>query len=109
MSRFFPERSECGQHAIFGTIPVRTYAGDQVQLSLVEMPPRSVIEEHSHANEQIGMVVAGQATFTIGGETRLLRAGDFYFMPGGTPHRVVTDEEPLTALDVFYPIRDEYR
>lgn len=109
MSRFFPEPNECGRHTIFGTIPITTCCGDQVQLSLVEMPPESLIDWHSHDNEQVGMVLAGSATFTIGDEERTLKTGDFYVVPGGVRHRVATGDEPLKALDVFHPIRDEYR
>ena len=32
-----------------------------------------------------------------------------YPVPGGVRHRVVANDGPAQALDVFYPIRDEYR
>jgi quercetin dioxygenase-like cupin family protein len=109
VSRFFPTTAECGRHTIFGTIPITTYAGESMQLSVVEMPPGSGIDWHSHANEQMGMVLAGRAVFHIGGEEKALAAGDLYFIPGGVTHRVVASEEGLKALDFFHPIRDEYR
>jgi quercetin dioxygenase-like cupin family protein len=109
MSRYFPSRDECGHHTIFGSIPITTYAGERVQLSVVDMPAGGVIGEHAHANEQMGMVVAGRAVFTIGGESKTLGPGDVYLMPGGVPHSVVALDEPVRAVDVFYPIRDEYR
>lgn len=109
-SRYFPDpATDCGHHVIFGRIPITTFAGDHLQMSIVDMPPHAVIEDHAHANEQMGVVVAGRATFTIGGESRELRPGDLYWMPGGVPHRVETTDEPLKAVDFFYPIRDEYR
>jgi quercetin dioxygenase-like cupin family protein len=55
------------------------------------------------------MVVSGTLTFFIGDEEKTLTAGDFYFIPAGVPHRVVAVEGPAQALDVFFPIRDEYR
>jgi quercetin dioxygenase-like cupin family protein len=109
MSRFFPTPAECGHHTIFGNIPITTYAGDRMQMSLVEMPPGGVIDWHSHANEQMGMVVAGRAVFHIGGEEKTLAPGDFYLMPGGVSHKVVALDEPFKALDFFHPVRDEYR
>jgi quercetin dioxygenase-like cupin family protein len=109
MSRFFPTPAECGHHTIFGTTPIRTFAGDHVQLSLVDVPAGGVIDWHSHANEQIGMVTLGRLTFSIGDEERTLTVGDFYLIPGGVRHRVVAADGPAQALDVFYPIRDEYR
>ncbi len=109
MSRFFPTAAECGHHTLFGTVQARTYAGDQLQLSLVDIPPGGVVEWHAHANEQMGMVTKGRAVFFVGDEERTLGPGDLYLMPGGVRHRVVALDEPVQALDVFHPIRDEYR
>jgi quercetin dioxygenase-like cupin family protein len=109
MSRYFPSSAECGHHVLFGHVPARTYAGEHVQLSMVHIPDGGVVDWHAHPNEQMGMVVAGEATFHVGDEVRVLRAGDFYLIPGGVRHRVVAENGPAEALDVFYPIRDEYR
>ena len=109
MTRFFPTSAECGHHTIFGGTPVRTFSGDHVQLSLVDVPAGGVIEWHSHPNEQIGMVTAGKLTFFIGDEEKTLGVGEFYFIRGGVRHRVVAVDGPAQALDVFYPIRDEYK
>lgn len=108
-SRYFPTAAECGHHVLFGSIPARTFAGDHVQLSLVDIPAGGVVDWHSHPNEQVGMVVAGRAVFEVGDEERALGPGDFYVIPGGVRHRVTSAGGPAQALDVFYPIRDEYR
>ena len=109
MSRYFPDPAECGHHTIFGNVPIRTCAGDHIQLSLVDIPPHGVVDWHDHPNEQMGMVVAGRLTFQIGDEVKTLGPGDFYRIPGGVRHRVEGHEIPSQALDVFYPIRNEYR
>lgn len=109
MSRYFPTPSECGRHTIFGSVPIRTYAGEHLQLSLVDIPADGVVDWHAHANEQMGMVVSGRAVFRIGDEVRELGPGDMYCIPGGVRHRVEPAGGPAQALDVFYPIRDEYR
>jgi len=109
MSRYFPSADECGRHTIFGSVGIRTFAGERVQLSLVDMPPGGVVDWHCHANEQAGMMISGRAIFQIGEEERTLGPGDFYFIPGNVRHRVSPLGGPAQALDVFYPIRDEYR
>jgi quercetin dioxygenase-like cupin family protein len=109
MSQYFPQPADAGRHVIFGNVPIRTYAGEHLQLSLVDIPPGAVIDWHQHPNEQMGMVLAGRALFFIGDEHRELAAGAVYWMPANTPHRVVALDEPVQALDVFYPIRPEYR
>jgi quercetin dioxygenase-like cupin family protein len=55
------------------------------------------------------MVLAGRALFHIGNEEKTLGPGDLYLIPGGVVHRVVAGEEGLRALDIFTPVRDEYR
>jgi len=108
MSRYFPTDAECGHHLIFGTVPIRTYAGDHLQLSFVDIPAYGVVDWHAHPNEQMGVVVRGRLTFFIGDEEKTLGEGEFYFIPGQMRHKVVGHEEPSQALDVFYPIRPEY-
>jgi quercetin dioxygenase-like cupin family protein len=109
MSRYFPTPDEFGRHTIFGNVRIATCAGEHVQFSLVDIPAGGVVGEHSHANEQMGIVLAGRLVFTIGGETKTLGPGDLFRIPGGVPHSVVALDQPVKALDVFYPIRDEYR
>jgi quercetin dioxygenase-like cupin family protein len=109
VSHYFPTADEFGRHTIFGTITTRTCAGDNIQFSLVVIPAGGVVEEHSHVNEQMGLVLDGELDFTIGGETKRLRPGDVFRIPGGVPHSVVAGDKPVKVLDVFHPIRDEYR
>jgi quercetin dioxygenase-like cupin family protein len=109
MSRFFPTADECGRHTVFGSVQIRTYAGDHLQLSYVDIPPHGVVDWHDHPNEQLGLVITGRATFHIGDEVKTLGPGEFFFIPGGVRHKVVAHDEPVKALDAFYPIRQEYR
>jgi quercetin dioxygenase-like cupin family protein len=78
-------------------------------ISVVDLQPHSVVERHSHPHEQCGMLLRGSAIFYIGDEEKTLHAGDVYFMPGNVPHRVVVLDEFTQAIDIFTPIRDEYR
>ena len=55
------------------------------------------------------MLLEGRAVFTIGGEQKTLGPGDLYLIPGGVKHHVVTLETPCRALDIFTPVREEYR
>ena len=109
MSLYFPTPEECSRHTIFPGVTVRTCAAERMMLSLAEFEPRAVVEEHSHPHEQVGMVLEGRAVFWIGGEEKTLGPGDMFRIPGGVPHRVVALDGAVTALDVFYPIREDYR
>ena len=109
MSAYFPSADECSKHTIFPGVRIRTAACERLMLSDVDLEPRSVVELHQHPHEQVGMVLAGRARFIIGGEEKVLGPGDFYRIPGNTPHQVIVLDEPVRALDIFTPVREEYR
>jgi quercetin dioxygenase-like cupin family protein len=109
VSLYFPTPDECGRHTIFPGVTIRTCAADRMMLSLVDLQPGSVVEEHAHPHEQVGMLLQGRATFFIGDEQKSLQPGDFYRIPGNVRHRVVVHDEPCQALDIFCPIREDYR
>jgi quercetin dioxygenase-like cupin family protein len=109
MSRYFPSPEECARHTIFPGVIVRTCTAEKMMLSVADLAPHAVVEEHSHPHEQVGIVLEGRATFWIGGEEKTLQAGDLFRIPGNVPHKVVALERPVRALDIFHPIREEYR
>ena len=109
MSHYFPTSDECGRHTIFPGVHIRSCAGEKLMLSYADLEPHAVVEEHSHPHEQLGMLLAGRAIFYIGDEQKTLQPGDVWRIPGNIRHRVVALEEPVKAIDIFYPIREEYR
>jgi quercetin dioxygenase-like cupin family protein len=70
--------------------------------------PDSVVPGHRHENEQLGMVVTGSVTFTIGDETRELGPGGTWRIPSDTPHQVVTGPAGAVVIDVFSPVRSDW-
>jgi quercetin dioxygenase-like cupin family protein len=109
MSQYFPTAAELGRHTIFPGVQARTCAADCMLMALVDLQPHAVVEEHSHPHEQVGLWLQGKAVFTIGGEQKTVQAGDMYRIPGHVRHKVVVLEEPARALDIFHPVREEYR
>ena len=47
--------------------------------------PDAIVPGHGHENEQLGMVVTGTVTFTVGDETRVLGPGGRWRIPVETP------------------------
>ncbi|HEY7152515.1 MAG TPA: cupin domain-containing protein [Gemmataceae bacterium] len=109
MSLFFPTADEMSRHTIFPGVQIQTCAADKMMLSVVDLAPHAVVAEHAHPHEQVGMVLQGRAIFFIGDEQKTLQAGDLYRIPGGVRHKVVVLDEPARALDIFQPIREDYR
>lgn len=109
MYRYFVDKKDCARHQIFPGVEIFTTSGDGLMLSLVEMQPHAVVEEHSHPHEQMGLMLEGEAEFIIGGESQIVRAGQMWRIPGGVPHKVIAGDTPVRALDVFHPIREDYK
>jgi quercetin dioxygenase-like cupin family protein len=109
MFQYYVDKKDCSHHQIFPGVDIYTTCGEKMTLSLVEMQPGSVIEEHSHPHEQMGLMLSGKAQFIIGGQSRIVAEGELWRIPGGVPHKVVALEQPVRAIDAFYPIREDYR
>jgi len=84
-------------------------SGEKMMMMLLELPPGAVVPMHSHPHEQAGFIVEGEMEFTISGEKRRLQKGDFFFVPGGTPHTGTSGPKGAVVLDVFAPPREEYK
>ncbi len=72
------------------------------------MEPGAVVAEHSHPHEQLGVVVEGSVSLTVGGETREMVAGDAYVVPSDVVHGGVAGADGVLIVDTFVPIREEY-
>jgi quercetin dioxygenase-like cupin family protein len=109
MSLFFPTADELSRHTIFPGVQIQTCAADKMMLSVVDLAPHAVVEEHAHLHEQVGIILQGRAIFFIGSEQKTLQVGDLYRIPGNVRHKVIALDEPVRALDIFHPIREDYR
>src|SRR4029077_15160635 len=66
-------------------ITARAITGDRMTLAVVDLEPNVVLPEHHHENEQLGFILKGSMTFTIGGQKRKLYEGDTYAIPSDVP------------------------
>jgi quercetin dioxygenase-like cupin family protein len=96
------------RHRIFPGVEILTTAGANLMFSVVHLEPDSIVLDHAHPHEQMGILLEGQLEFTVGGVTRLIGPGDIWRIPGGVVHGVRALEKSV-ALDVFHPIREDYR
>ena len=104
----FAKLSELAPLAIWTGVQARAVEGARITMAVVELAPNSVVPQHQHANEQLGLVLKGSMLFTIGGERRELRAGDTYNIPGNVAHEVAAGPEGAVAIDVFSPVRADW-
>ena len=107
MSFYNPENREVKD--LLTGIHARTFLGENLMLAVVELEAGSTLPTHNHPHEQGGIVLEGTLEFTIDEETRTLVPGEIYIIPGGVDHTVIVGDKPAKVLDVFSPVREEYK
>ena len=68
----------------------------------------ALLPEHSHPHEQVTAVQEGEFEMMIDGSKNQLKPGSVAVIPSNVLHsgRAVTD---CTIIDVFHPVREDYR
>jgi quercetin dioxygenase-like cupin family protein len=105
----FSDLGAIAPQQIWERIAARSLHGERITLSVVELDPDAVVAEHSHENEQLGIVLWGTIDFRIGDERRELGPGETWCIPANTPHEATAGGEGAVVLDVFSPPRDDFR
>ena len=77
-------------------------------LSELTIEPDGHIPLHSHPHEQAGRCLSGEFDLEVDGVTRRMKPGDYWLIPGGTPHAARGVGQAALALDVFSPPREDY-
>lgn len=90
-------------------VSTRIFPGDQAMLSVVRVEPGSCSDEHSHPQEQWGVILEGSGVRIQDGEEHVVSAGDFWRTPGDIVHAFRAGPGGAKLLDIFSPPREEYR
>ena len=88
---------------------LRTPYGENMMLSYLEMDEGAVVPMHHHPHEQGGMLIKGRIELTIGDEVRICEPGAMFLIPPNVPHQAVAVGGPALILDVFSPVREDYK
>ncbi len=105
----FGDLADIGPLGIWDGVLARTLEGERCSVAVVELDPGAVVAEHSHPNEQLGMVVTGSVSFRVANETRELAPGGTWRIPASVPHEVHVGEDGAVVIDVFAPARDDWQ
>ena len=106
---YFPALDNRDKIELTAGVKARTFWGENMLLALVDLEAHAVIPTHKHVHEQSGVVLQGQLQFTIAHETRDLKPGDIYLIPSSIEHSVVVGSQPARVVDIFSPVREEYK
>ncbi len=78
-----------------------------LMLVYVEFQKGSIGYKHQHPHTQVSYLTSGSFEVYIGDETKVLKAGDCYFIPPNVIHGV-TALEDSSLIDVFTPHREDF-
>lgn len=81
--------------------------GDDLMAVYVEFKQGAVGALHHHPHRQITYIQSGAFQVHIGAETKILRGGDFYYIPADVVHGVAALEDAV-LVDVFTPMRADF-
>ena len=105
---YFIEEDNMSKKSIAPGVSIAVAGGDRAQMSFVTLTPGAQVPMHDHPHEQMGVVLEGEFVMVIGGESRTIKTGDKYVIPGGVEHGVPDVKVKSVALDIFSPPREDY-
>jgi quercetin dioxygenase-like cupin family protein len=91
-------------YEIFPGVRLQAIGGEQVLLCRVTYEPGKRVERHAHEHtEQVMVIVDGEVTMTVEGDTRTLRAGDVAVVNRGIEHELHS-EAGVTFFEALAPV-----
>lgn len=83
--------------------------GDKVMVSFLTMTAGSVFEIHKHPHEQIMIVTEGYCDEIVDGVKHRVEKGDVIVIPSNVMHGAVIGDVDCKVIDIFSPVRDDYK
>lgn len=87
---------------------VRFLHSENMTLAYWNFEPGVNIPEHSHPHEQVCNIINGEFELDINGNKKYIKPGDIAIIPPNIKHSGKSISE-CYIIDVFYPIREDYK
>lgn len=108
MSETFESLSTMPVRRIWDGVVARVVNSELITMAVVEIGPNGTVPPHEHHNEQLGFVISGSLTFTVGGETQERGPGDTWRILAGVPHQVHAGPQGAVVAEVYSPVREDW-
>ena len=106
---YFQELLQASLEQIAPGIRRFIFSLNRVMSIYFQIDPGVVIGQHSHPQEQMGMLIQGRMKWRIGDNETILQAPALYRVPSNEPHQVeVLGNETMIVLDIFSPVREDF-
>jgi quercetin dioxygenase-like cupin family protein len=109
MERVSPDDAESVE-AVPGVELTVLAGASRLNVQRFDIGPGATVPRHSHEQEQVGYVTAGELVFLVGDEDDpdevVVRAGDSFAIESNEPHAAVNrGDVAVEGVDVFSPPR----
>jgi unsaturated pyranuronate lyase len=101
--------AELADFALAPGVRAKPLFGEGLMLNFLDFAPGAIVPLHDHPHEQLGLVLSGELVFVREGGERVLGPEAVYAVPGGVPHEGRAGASGCRVLDVFHPVREDYR
>lgn len=104
----FINLSELEEKELVPGFQVRFVHSENMTFAYWTIDPGAGMPDHAHPHEQVYNLTEGEFELTVGGETKIMKPGQVAVIPGNVPHsgKAITR---CKVIDVFYPVREDYR
>ena len=82
--------------------------GEQMTFGYVELKAGCKVPLHAHVHEQITYLIEGNLEMMVDGKEYSLHAGNCLIIPSSAVHSAYAKKDSK-IIDVFNPVREEYR
>ena len=84
--------------------------GEKMMLSKIILKPNTILPNHNHPNEQIGICVNGSGTMISGGTSYHVHSGVSWTIPAYEEHSFESKGEiPVIIYEGWSPPREDYK
>jgi quercetin dioxygenase-like cupin family protein len=104
----FYDTADIAEKELQPGILARLVHTDKMSIAHVHLRKGAVLPVHQHPHEQITNIISGELEMTFGGETRVFKAGQVAVLLSNVPHGAVALTD-CYAIDVFNPVREDYK
>ena len=102
--------SELPRETVRPGVTRTAFRGDNALMVMNWLEPGMEVRPHSHPFEQLAYILAGRVRFTVGDDVVEVGAGEVVRIPPDVVHcGEPMGDETAVNLDVFAPVREDYR
>ena len=106
----FEKQSEVGYMRAVPGIEQKTLVyGEKTLMVEFRLDKGAILPQHAHPHEQIGTVLKGKLELSVAGEKQIVTAGGAYHIPSGVTHSGLCLEGPAEVIEMFAPVREDWR